>query len=92
MTTEQAIQKIEKALDKSFELFSQDSDWQPIISTRNQLDYLKNILEGKSDRSKLDEINIGLISVREFENNYDDFANMIYEVVDIVKLLKKNKL
>lgn len=92
MTTEQAIQKIEKALDRSFELFSQDSDWQPIISTRNQLDYLKNVLEGKSDRSKLDEINIGLISVREFENNYDDFANMIYEVVDIVKLLKKNKL
>lgn len=92
MTTEQAIQKIEKALDRSFELFSQDSDWQPIISTRNQLDYLKNILEGKSDRSKLDEINIGLISVREFENNYDDFANMIYEVVDIVKLLKKNRL
>ncbi|WP_299180617.1 immunity protein Tsi6 family protein [uncultured Chryseobacterium sp.] len=92
MTTEQAIQKIEKALDRSFELFSQDSDWQPIISTRNQLDYLKNVLEGKSDRSKLDEINIGLISVREFENNYDDFANMIYEVVDIVKLLKKNRL
>lgn len=89
MTTEQAIEKIEKTLNKSFELFPKDSYWQPIISTRNQLDYLKSILERKSDKSKLNEINMGLISVREFENDYEDFANMIYEVVDIVGLLKK---
>lgn len=92
MTTEQALKKIEKTLNKSFELFPEDSYWQPIISARNQLNYLKNVLEKKSDKSKLDEINIGLISVREFENDYEDFAIMIYEVVDIVTLLKKNRL
>ena len=92
MTREQAITKIEKTLNKSFELFPKDSCWQPIISTRNQLDYLKNSLEGKSDTSKLDEINIGLIAVREFENDYEEFATMIYEIVDIVGLFKKNRL
>lgn len=92
MTTERAIKKIEETLHRSFELFPEDSYWQPIVSVRNQLDYLKNVLEKKSDKSKLNEINIGLISAREFENDYEDFANMIYEVVHIVKLFKKDKL
>ncbi len=92
MTTEQAIQKIENTLNMSFELFSKDSDWQPIIATRNQLYYLKNMLEKKSNKSKLNEINIGLIAVREFENDYEDFASMIYEIVDTVRLLQNNRL
>lgn len=92
MTTKQAIKKIENTLNKSFEFFPQDSHWQPIVSIRIQLDYLKNVLERKNDKSKLNEINIGLVSVREFESDYEDFANMIYEIVEIVELLKKDKL
>lgn len=92
MTTEKAIQKVENTLNKSFELFSENSSWQPIISVRNQLNYLKDALENKCDKSKLDEINISLISVREFENDYEDFAVMIYDVMGIVKLLKNNRL
>lgn len=92
MTTEQAIQKIENTLNSSFELFSKDTDWQPIIATRNQLDYLKKVLENKSDKSKLNNINIGLIAVREFESDYEDFAKKIYEVVGVVNFLKSNRL
>ncbi len=92
MTTEQAIQKIKNTLNSSFELFSKDTDWQPIIATRNQLDYLKKVLENKSDKSKLNNINIGLIAVREFESDYEDFAKKIYEVVGVVNFLKSNRL
>ena len=92
MIKEEAIRKIEITLNTSLELFPKDSTWQPIVSVRNQLNYLKDVLEEKSDKSRLDEINIGLIAVREFENDYEDFANMIYEVVGIVKLLKNNRL
>lgn len=92
MTTEQALQKIESTWKVSFELFPEDTTWPPVIATRHQLEYLKSVLDNTSDRSQLKDINIGLIAVREFENDHEDFAKLIYEVVAIVQLLKNNRL
>ncbi|MCS4533827.1 immunity protein Tsi6 family protein [Neisseria montereyensis] len=85
----EAIKLVEKTLEKSFEYFSTHSDWQPIVSTREQLNYILDTLHQKNDGSKLDEITIGLYAVKEFEVDYKDFANLIYEVVEIIELIKK---
>jgi hypothetical protein len=93
-TKEEAIKKIEKIIDKSFEIFSEkqgqavskESEWQPIISVRNQLYYILEALKKENDRSRLSKINVGIYAVREFENVYDEFANMLYEVEEIKKL------
>lgn len=92
MKLEEAINKVKETLDESYKLFPEDSQWQPIVSVRNQLNYIFDGLHSKNDRSKLGEINLGLYSVREFENNYDDFANLLYEVTEISTLMKKGKL
>lgn len=83
---------IQKALDVSYKYYPADSIWQPIVSTRNQLNYLLEAVEHKNDRSRLDEIILGIYAVREFEQAHDDFANVIYEVCEILNQLKKNRL
>jgi len=91
MNKQNAIKAIEKTIQKSFESFSKDTEWQPIVSTRAQLNYILDALLGKNDASRLEEITIGILAVREFETNEEDFANLIYEVVEIVDLIKKGK-
>lgn len=90
-TKEEAIKKVEATIDKSFEFFSKKSDWQPINSVRNQLYYILEALKKENDRSKLSEIIIGIYAVREFENVYDEFADMLYEVSEINRLMMKGK-
>lgn len=92
MNSQVAKTKVKETLNKSFELFRPETDWQPIKSVRIQLQYIYDALQGNNDRSKLSEINIGIIAVREFENKYDEFADMLHDVSEISRLMKKNKL
>jgi len=92
MKKQAAIKLVEKAIKKSYDDFSKNSAWQPIISTRNQLNYILDTLKNKNDASKLKEIIIGVYAAREFESDHEDFANLIYEVVEIVDLIKKGKI
>lgn len=92
MNKQDAVKIIEQTIQKSFELFSKDTEWQPVISTRLQLNYILDALMGRNDTNKLKEITIGILAVREFEANNEDFANLIYEVVEIVDLIKKGKI
>ena len=91
MTTEKAFDIINRTIEMSLRYYPND-DWQPIVSIRRQLNYIKDALEYKNDRSRLKDINIGGYAVREFENLYEDLADIIYEVCDIVRLMIKNKL
>ena len=87
-----AIETLEKAIQMSEELFKLNSEWEPIVSTRIQLKYILTSLKNKGERTRLKDITIGLYAVREFETEYEDFANLIYEVVEISTLMKKGKL
>jgi hypothetical protein len=91
MTKEEAIKKIEITIDKSFELFQKESEWQSIISVRNQLYYVLEALKKENDRSKLSEINIGIYAFREFEAYSEGFANMLHEVSGINRLMMRGK-
>lgn len=91
MTTEKAFDIINRTIEMSLRYYPND-DRQPIVSIRRQLNYIKDALEYKNDRSRLKDINIGVYAVREFENLYEDLADIIYEVCDIVRLMIKNKL
>lgn len=63
-----------------------------VKSIEYQLNYLINLEESKEkDRSRLSEINLGLIAVREIEGKNDDLANILYEVNSIVKIMKTEK-
>lgn len=92
MNKQEAIQLVETTIRKSYEIFSEDTEWQPIISTREQLNYVLEGLNKNNDRDRLKDIIIGIYAVREFETNHEDFANLLYEVVEIVSLMKKNKI
>ena len=87
-----AIETVEKAIQMSEELFSRNSDWEPIVSTRIQLKYILEALKNEGERTRLTDLTIGIFAVREFESNYEKFANLIYEVVEITTLMKKNRL
>ncbi len=64
MTTEKAFDIINRTIEMSLRYYP-DDDWQPVVSTRMQLNYIKSVLENKNDRNRLEEINMGLSTVRE---------------------------
>ncbi len=64
-------------------------DCQPLQSIKAQLTYLLELAEGRStDRSRLDGIIVGLYAAREFESRDMSFANLLYEVEEIVKTMR----
>lgn len=91
MTTPEAITKVELAINETDRIFP-NSSWQPVESTRIQLDYILEALQHKNDRSRLCDINVGLIAVREFEASHNDYADLLHEVSGIVKLMTKKRL
>ncbi|TNH13255.1 hypothetical protein FIA56_03005 [Testudinibacter sp. TR-2022] len=92
MIKDKAIDIVVYTLEKSFEILQNNSTWQPIVSVRNQLKYILEALRNENDRFKLNEIDIGLYVVREFENDYNDFADRLHEVSGICRLMIKGKL
>jgi hypothetical protein len=64
-------------------------DLQPLHSIKAQLTYLIDLAEGRStDRSRLDEIIVGVYAAREFETRDMEFANLLYEVEEVVKAMR----
>lgn len=92
VTKEEAITLVDSTIIETYKFYPQNSNWMPIVSVRKQLNYIKNCITNTNDRSRLDEINIGLYAVREFENQYPSLATLIYKIVEVVNQLKKGKL
>ncbi|SKB47336.1 immunity protein Tsi6 family protein [Dyadobacter psychrophilus] len=64
-----------------------------LISIEAQLDFLKAIISGKlSDNGGLNNIIVGQYALREFEPGDMEFANVLYEVEEIVDLVKRRRL
>ena len=84
---------IEKAIDKSDRLAVNYPDFQPLVSIRAQLAYLKGILDGSiEDRSRLSEITIGIYAAKEFEQRDMGFANTLYDVEMIVDQIRSGQI
>jgi len=87
------IETINKSLTDSIKLSADYPNFQPLESVKTQLEYLKNILNGSSDdRSRLNEIILGIYAAREFEDRDMDFANTLYDVELIVDEMKAGRL
>src|SRR4051812_14107380 len=64
---------------------SRGARW-PILSVIEQLEYLIGLESGSQlDRSKLRQINIGVIAAREIESGDPTLATWLYEISDEVR-------
>ena len=73
---------------RCLELLDVNPGFAPLLSIKAQLEYLIQIADGRStDRSRLKEIIVGQYAAREFEDRDMEFANMLYDVADIVDAL-----
>jgi len=82
-------QVLDAALQRCRELLVCDPDFPPLLSIKVQLEYLISVANGKNiERERLKEIIVGQYAAREFEDREMAFANMLYEVVEVVKSLE----
>ncbi len=81
---------IKKALVSCKNKLKESPTFQPLRSIEIQLQYLYDLANGKKiDSYRLNEIIIGVYAAKEVECRDMDFANLLYEVEEIVDLLKK---
>lgn len=84
---------IARAKKRCSELIVDAPDFYPLQSVMDQILYIESSLNDKSsDRSDLERINLGLFAVREFEARSPDFAELLYQVEDVVSLMKLGKI
>ena len=61
-------------------------NFRPLTIVKEEVNYLIALMEGKTqDRSNLANIQIGLLAVREFEATDPEFAELIFQVMDVIK-------
>lgn len=88
MNTER-IKLFEKAVSEIQMLIEQYPMIEQFQSVKIQLEYLIDIEEKRrTDYERLEDINIGLITVREIEDRNMDTANLMYEVTSEVEKMK----
>jgi len=74
-----AIEAIDHGLEIIVERLRTFPDFRPLLSAEAQFKYLQSLLNGTSnDRSRLREINLGLLAVREFEANDPELAEALF--------------
>lgn len=84
---------ISSAKIRCAELVEKSPGFYPLQLVMEQLSYIEVALKDKSaDRVHLKSINIGVFAAREFELRAPDFAQMLYDVEDVVALMKDGKL
>lgn len=87
-----ALDVIVKAKEKCRSLLALTPQFFPLQTIAEQLLYLEDALRNVSaDRTKLKDINVGLFAVREFETRSPEFAEMLYEVEEVVEEMKSGR-
>ena len=87
------IDTLKKALVECQKKIGEMPDFDPLISIEKQLKYLIEIVEDSNlDRNRVSEIIIGIYAVREFESRDMEFAELLYDVDEVVDLIKANKI
>jgi hypothetical protein len=67
-------------------------DWQPIMSTKVQLEYCIDALLHKNDRSRLEDIMFYKYAMREFEAEEPEYADILYQASAVVDLMVNGEL
>lgn len=63
--------------------------FRPLSIVKDEVEYLLALINGDTqDRSNLENIQIGLLAVREFETDAPEFADLIFQVMELVEKLK----
>lgn len=78
------------ALKKTIEKGRQD--WDPLISTKIQLEYCLDALSKKNDRSRLKDIMFYQYAIHEFEGIDANYADLLHKAAKIVDLMLEKKL
>jgi hypothetical protein len=84
------LQVLRTVLAKCKRKLQQTPDFQPLLSIEKQIQYLIDVAETRTqDRSRLKDIIVDVYAAREFEDRDITFANLLYQVEDVVDMLKK---
>lgn len=87
---EKRVRLFNDAITAINELINRYPDILEFESVRNQLNYLLEVEENKrDDLHRLNDIIIGIITVREIEDRDMDVANLMYKVTTEVKKMKE---
>jgi hypothetical protein len=91
MMDQARIDLFQQALLAAVKLERDQPGYPPFISIHNQLLYLLDLETGRSaDRTKLDQINIGYITMREVETKNEAIAELFYKVSAEVKRMQRS--
>lgn len=89
----EATEIVASAISRCAELAEESPNFYPLQSVMDQLRYIECALADKTaDRVRLATVNIGLFAAKEFESRAPEFANMLYEVDELVALMRDGKL
>ncbi len=78
-----------QALEECRKRLTAEPNFPPLQSIEKQLEYLVELDEGRSaDVNRLQDINLGLLAVREFEPHDMQFARLLHEVSRRVEEIK----
>jgi hypothetical protein len=67
-------------------LLQRNNSGAPFENVAVQLEYILKVLKGEQmDKSKLKDINIGLIAIREFDTRFPEFADRLMETEKVVE-------
>lgn len=85
------LELFKKALIRTQELFRRYPYMMPLKSIEAQLNYLIELEEGKNtDKSRLKDIIIGILAVREVENTDQELAEMLHKTQGEVDKMNKS--
>ena len=86
-----SIDTINKAIQLTKERVSMAPDFAIFDSVLNQLNYLKAVIEGRVDRSRLNKIIVGHYAVHEFEETDPEYSRALKDCQNIAVLLSQGK-
>ncbi|GLO63236.1 hypothetical protein MACH09_37440 [Vibrio sp. MACH09] len=83
------ISTIEEALSACQKRAKKSPNFSLLISIERQIVYVRAIVEGsEKDKSRLNELTLGVYAVREFFDTDREFAELLVDVNDIANRLK----
>jgi hypothetical protein len=84
---------INKAISESNTYLSGETSGSSLFaSILNQLNYIKDVLNNKKSVEKLENINLGLIAIREFDNHDKEYSNLLKQSSQIaIEILQRHR-
>jgi hypothetical protein len=88
MTRENTRVLIQKATALVEARLQERPDFRPLLSIKNQLNYLSDYIAGTVDGARLKDINVGLVAAREIEGWDDELAALLHQLAAKTRALQ----